>query len=77
MRLEILGKGCAKCDKLMQITEEVVREEGLDAQVVKVTDLNVIIGYGVVMTPALVKDGKVILSGKLPGKDELKKLILA
>ena len=68
MNIKVLGSGCAKCNKLEQLVREVVQEEGLDATVEKVTDLNEIIGYGVITTPALVIDDKVVSSGTLPTK---------
>jgi small redox-active disulfide protein 2 len=75
VNIKVLGSGCAKCNKLEQLVREVVQEEGLDATVEKVTDLNEIIGYGVITTPALVIDDKVVSSGTLPNKDKLKELL--
>ncbi len=75
MLLEVLGTGCAKCKKLEELTRETVKELGIDAQVVKVDDLKTIMNYGVMITPALVVDGEVKLAGKIPSRDELKKLI--
>lgn len=75
MKLEILGTGCAKCNKLEEMTREAVRELGLDAEVVKVKDIKAIMAYGVMVTPALVVDGEVKVAGKIPSRDEMKKLI--
>ena len=76
MKLEILGGGCANCHKLMTITEEVVRELGVsDAELVKVEDMPKIMAYGVMSTPALVIDGKVVVSGKVPSKAEVTALV--
>jgi len=72
MKFEILGSGCANCEKLHALTAEVVRELGLDdAEVVKVQDYPTIMRYGVMATPALAVDGKVVLSGRVPGKAEV------
>ena len=71
MKIEILGTGCPKCKKLNQLTEEVINELGVSAEITKVTDLNKIIDYGVMLTPALVIDGKVKVVGKVPSKEEI------
>lgn len=75
MEIKVLGTGCAKCKKLEQITESVVKEAGLDANIEKVEDIYKIMQYGVMQTPGLVVDGKVVLSGRLPKPDELKILL--
>ena len=75
MKIEILGTGCPKCKKLKQITDEAVSELGVDAEVSKVEDINKIIEYGVMMTPALVLNGKVMVTGKVPEKSKLIELI--
>ena len=75
MKMEILGSGCPKCKQLFANAEAVVKELNLQAEIVKVTDIDKIIHYGVMMTPALVLDGIVISSGKLLNKDEIKKIL--
>jgi len=75
MKIEILGTGCAKCNKLEELAREAVAESGSAAEVVKVKDLNAIMAYGVMITPALVVDGKVKSAGKLPSKEEIKKWV--
>ncbi len=75
MKIEILGTGCPKCKKLTELTEEAVNELAVSAEIIKVTDINKIINYGVMVTPALVIDGKVKIAGKIPGKEEIKKWI--
>lgn len=75
MRFEILGSGCANCQRLKAVTDEVVGELALDAEVVKVEDMAKIVSYGVMRTPALVIDGKVVLSGKVPTKAEVTSLV--
>lgn len=73
--IQILGPGCAKCEKLKHNAEEAVRKAGLEAAVEKITDINVITGFGVMMTPALAIDGEVKLVGKLASPDEIVKLL--
>jgi small redox-active disulfide protein 2 len=71
MKIEILGTGCAKCEKLELLTREAVAELGIEAEITKVKELNKIMNYGVMLTPALVIDGVVKTAGKVPGKDEI------
>ena len=75
MKLEVLGPGCAKCTKLYEATQEAVEKAGVEAEVTKVSDLAQMMKYGVLSTPALVVDGKVVLSGKVAGADEIAKLL--
>ena len=75
MKIEILGMGCASCNKLYQNTLEAVEQSGKEAEVVKVDDLQKIMAYGVLSTPALVIDGVVKTAGKLPKVDEIKEWI--
>ena len=74
-KLQILGTGCPKCNDLAGKTEEAAKELGLEYELVKVSDINDIMAFGVMMTPALAVDGVVKVSGKVPGIDEIKKLI--
>ena len=75
-KLQILGTGCAKCNALTMATEKAAQTLGLQYELEKVTDLNRIMSFGVMMTPALVVDGKVTVSGKVPSVDDLKKLLV-
>jgi small redox-active disulfide protein 2 len=75
MKLQILGTGCAKCNALTQATEQAAQSLGVPYELEKVTELNRIMSFGVMMTPALVVDGKVKVSGKVPSVDEIKKLL--
>jgi len=75
MLLQILGMGCAKCDKLEERTRQAANELNLDFQVEKVKDLKQIMTFGVMVTPALVIDGDVKSVGKVLSTDEIKKLI--
>jgi small redox-active disulfide protein 2 len=74
MKIEILGSGCAKCKKLYENTLSAVQSAGITADVVKVEDMEKIIGYGVMSTPALVVDGEVKVAGTVPSPAEIQKL---
>ena len=69
----ILGTGCPKCRKLYEAARKAVGESGTEAEVEKVEDLNEIVKFGVMMTPGLVVDGKVIAAGKTLSVEEIKK----
>lgn len=71
MKIEILGMGCPKCKKTTQNAQLAVEELGIDAEIIKVEELDKITEYGVMMTPALVIDGEVKVAGKIPSKDEI------
>ena len=75
MQLLVLGTGCAKCTKLYEATEQAAQALGLPYELEKVTDLNRIMLFGVMMTPALVVDGQVKVSGKVPSVDEIKTML--
>ncbi len=75
MKIQILGTGCQKCLQLAENTEKAASELGLDYEIEKVTDINQIMSFGVMMTPALAVDGKVLVSGKLPSVEEVKELL--
>ena len=76
MEIKVLGTGCAKCKSLEKLTNDVVAETGVAATVEKVEDILKIMQFGVMSTPALVIDKKVVLSGRLPSANELKEIIL-
>lgn len=75
MDVKILGTGCPKCRTLEQSVRNVVEKHHLDATVSKVEDIVDIMQFGVMMTPALVIDGTVVLKGRLPNEDELTSLL--
>ncbi len=77
MEIKVLGTGCPKCNKLEKLVKEVVAEAGIDASMEKVTDINAIAKAGVMLTPALVIDGEVKSTGKVPSKSDLEKMITA
>jgi small redox-active disulfide protein 2 len=74
--IQILGPGCAKCEKLKHNAEAAVAQSGVEAMVEKITDINVITGFGVMMTPALAIDGEVKLVGKVASPEEIAKLLV-
>ena len=74
-KLQILGTGCPKCQKLAETAETAARELGLEYEVEKVKEIDKIMAFGVMMTPSLAVDGEVKVSGKVPSIDELKKLL--
>jgi len=74
-KLQILGTGCPKCNELADRTESAAKELGMEYELVKVSEINDIISFGVMMTPALAVDGEVKVSGKVPGVSEIKDLI--
>jgi small redox-active disulfide protein 2 len=73
--IEVLGPGCTNCKVLYERTERAAQELGLECRIEKVTDLNLILGYRVMSTPALVVDGQVKLSGRVPSVEQLKELL--
>ena len=75
MEIKVLGTGCAKCIALEKAVRETVNENGIDAVVTKVEDIVEIMGYGIMITPALVVDGKIIIKGRVPSSNEIKELL--
>ena len=71
--IKIIGKGCPNCEKLESLCNEVISEENLEAKIDKVTDVNEFASYGVMMTPGLYVNGKLLSQGKIPVKSTLKK----
>jgi small redox-active disulfide protein 2 len=72
MKIEILGMGCSNCNKLYQNVLEAVKQSGKEAEVAKIEDIKKITAYGVMSTPALVIDGVVKTTGKVPKVEEIK-----
>lgn len=75
MNIKVLGSGCANCKKLESIAKNAVKELGLDTNVDYITDMAKIMEYGVMRTPALVIDEKVVLQGRIPNVKEMKEII--
>lgn len=72
MKIEVLGTGCPKCKKLMELVTATVAETGVAAEIVKIDKIADIVNFGVMMTPALAINGKVVVGGRLPSKEEIK-----
>ena len=75
MIIKILGSGCTNCVNLERVARQAVADLGIDAQFEKVTDYGDIIGYGVMATPGLVVDEKVVLSGRVPTAVKVRELL--
>ena len=75
MEIKILGTGCAYCKNLEKATRELVEELDLNATVVKEEDIMNIMAFGVMRTPGLVINGKVVLSGRVPSSAELREIL--
>lgn len=75
MKIEVLGTGCAKCRTLYENVKKAVELSGKEAEVVKVEEIAEIMKYGVMSTPALVVDGVVKFSGKVPSADEIRGML--
>jgi len=74
-KIHVLGTGCAKCTLLADTVKKVADSMGIEYQLEKVTDIMKIMEFGVMMTPGLVVDGKVVVAGKVPKEDEIKKML--
>lgn len=75
MEIKILGTGCPKCQTLEKLTREAVAELGINAQIEKEEDIVKIMGFGVLSTPGLVINNKVVMSGRLPSANEIKNIL--
>jgi small redox-active disulfide protein 2 len=71
----VLGTGCPKCKKLAVLSEQAAQEMGIDYELRKIEDINQIMSFGIIMTPALVVDGEIKVTGKVPSSEEIKKLL--
>lgn len=77
MKIQILGTGCAKCLQTERIVSDAVKQTGIDAEVVKVTDAMEIVRLGIMSTPAVLIDGKVACSGYVPTLEQVKDWLAA
>ena len=77
VKIEVLGTGCPKCQATFRNAQQAVAELGVEAEIVKVDDLREIVARGVMMTPALAIDGKVVVSGHIAPVAEIKKHLAA
>lgn len=73
--IKVLGPGCTNCKNLERVTRQAVDALGIDATIEKVTDYRTIVGYGVMATPALVDDEKLVLSGRVPRAGQVRELL--
>jgi small redox-active disulfide protein 2 len=71
MEIKVLGPGCSKCNKAEKLVQEVIKENGVDATVEKVTDMMQIASYGVFGTPSVIVDGEIKCTGKVPKKTDV------
>ena len=75
MKIEVLGMGCPSCKELEKNTRQAVEELGIEAEIIKVEDVNEIVNYGVTSTPALIVNGEIKSSGRITKMEEIKQLI--
>lgn len=75
MKIQVLGTGCPKCKKLAEAVELAIKELGLDYDIEKITNINQIMAFGVMITPALVVNGRVVSSGKIPTTEAIKEFL--
>ncbi len=75
-RIQVLGPGCPNCERLSKLAQQAAIELCIEFSIEKVTDIQEITGFGVMMTPALVVDGAVKIAGKVPSVEELKKMLV-
>ncbi len=76
MEIKILGPGCPNCKTLYALTQKVVDDNNIDANLSKVEDIIEIMNYNIISTPAIVVDGKVVVKGRVPGEEEIKNLLI-
>jgi small redox-active disulfide protein 2 len=76
MKIKILGTGCSKCHQLESLTQDVVKEMGIDATIEEVKDIKKIMEYPILTTPGLVINEELVVSGKVPDKAKLTQLII-
>ena len=74
-KIQILGTGCPKCNMLASVAKDAAEEMGIEYELEKVTQINDIMSFGVMVTPALVIDGEVKVTGKVPKADEIKEML--
>jgi small redox-active disulfide protein 2 len=75
MKVQILGTGCPKCSQLAENAKAAIEESGVNCELEKVTDINEILKFGVMMTPALAIDGDVKAVGKVSSTEEIKDML--
>ncbi|MDY4732394.1 MAG: thioredoxin family protein [Prevotella sp.] len=73
--VKVLGPGCSKCKTTYKVVEKVISDNALDVSLVKVEDIEEIMRYNIMSTPAIVVDGKVMMKGKVPTESEVKQML--
>jgi len=71
----VLGPGCFKCNKVAELAEQAAKELGIEYEIIKFTHPNAIAGFGVTVTPGLIVDGKLMVSGRVPSLEEIKRML--
>jgi small redox-active disulfide protein 2 len=69
--IKVLGTGCANCKTTLKLIEDIAKEKGVEVQIEKIEDIQAIMSYGVMSTPGVVLDGKVVHTGGVPGRDKI------
>lgn len=72
--IKILGTGCSKCKTTANLVKEVVNEQNIDAEIIKIEDIMEIMEYNVITTPAIIVDEEIVIKGRIPSKKELEEL---
>ena len=75
MEIKVLGSGCSRCHKALEVVEKVVKENGVDAQVEYITDIMKMMEYNIMVIPAVVVDGVVKIKGTVPSESEVKRVL--
>ena len=75
MKIEVLGPGCAKCKRTFEVVSKFVQSRGLPHKVIKVESIEAMMEYGLLTSPAVAIDGKVVIKGKVPSENDLENLI--
>ncbi len=75
-KIHVLGPGCASCEGLAADVKALAAELGIECEIEKITDINQMLSFGVMLTPALVVDGEVKVAGRRPSMDELKEMLV-
>lgn len=75
VKIEVLGTGCAKCRRLVKNVEKAVADLGIDAEIIKIEDITAIMDRGVMLTPGLIVDGELKVSGRVADVNELKEIL--
>lgn len=76
MKVEVLGTGCANCKRTLQVVEDVAKARGVSIELTKVEDMKEIIAYGVMATPGVVIDGKVVHTGGIPTREKVEQWLM-